>query len=222
MDTPNSEAAPAAMPSASTSTVNVNSSRDLVPATRSSSAGMRRSAIAATATRPASFTAVNARFSAMRPGVASATNTEGSRTSPMTVRRSSTTSQPTAMRPADVCRSRLSDRRRMRTTVLATDSDMPNTIAAGHANPIACDVVAPSTVMAPLAMTAPGTAMRRTSSSSSTLNCRPTPNMIRMMPISESCSANSWLATSPGVFGPTRTPASRYPTMGDSPIRWVT
>ena len=42
IETPNSSADPTAMPSATTSTVSVNSSRDRVAATRSSSQGMRR------------------------------------------------------------------------------------------------------------------------------------------------------------------------------------
>ena len=44
IDTPNTAADPTAMPSAMTSTVSVNSSRDRVAATRSSSHGMTRAA----------------------------------------------------------------------------------------------------------------------------------------------------------------------------------
>jgi hypothetical protein len=44
-------------------------------------------------------------------------------------------------------------------------------------------------------------------------------NISRITPISASCSASAGFATNPGVFGPSATPASRYPTIGDSPIR---
>ena len=86
----------------------------------------------------------------------------------MTVSRSSTTSQPTAMCPAEVCSSRLSDSTRTSTTVLATESDRPNTIEAGNEYPNARAATAPSARAVPLATRAPGTATRRTDSSSST------------------------------------------------------
>ena len=36
-----------------------------------------------------------------------------------------------------------------------------------------------------------------------------------MTPISANCSATAWLATNPGVNGPTRIPASKYPAMAE-------
>ena len=71
------------------------------------------------------------------------------------------------------------------------------------------DQSAPSAVATPLWTSAPGIATRRTASSSSTWNCKPTPNISRITPISASCSARCWSATKPGVCGPTRTPAKR-------------
>jgi len=50
--------------------------------------------------------------------------------------------------------------------VLATDSAIPNTIAAGHDQPKACATAAPSSVATTLCAMAPGTATPRTASSS--------------------------------------------------------
>ena len=58
---------------------------------------------------------------------------------------------------------------------------------------------APRTVATTLCAIAPGTATPRTASSSSRWNCRPTPNISRMTPISASCSASDASATKPGV-----------------------
>ncbi len=60
------------------------------------------------------------------------------------VNRSSTTSQPTATCPAEVCSSRLSASMRTSTTVLATASERPNTIDAGVAYPATRAAPAPS------------------------------------------------------------------------------
>jgi hypothetical protein len=58
-------------------------------------------------------------------------------------------------------------------------------------------------------MIAPGTAMARTDNRSCSENCSPTPNISRMMPISDSSLATAWSATNPGVNGPINTPAIR-------------
>ena len=118
------------MPSAITSTASVKSSRDRVAAIRSISQGMTRPPTRKTTARSAAI---------LRAAVASATATPdspgccppsmaGSKTSAVTVSRSSTTTQPTAMCPARVCRSRLSERTRISTTVLETEMAPPNTI----------------------------------------------------------------------------------------------
>ena len=61
--------------------------------------------------------------------------TAGSSTSTSTVKRSSTTSQPTAMWPAGVCRSPWSASTRMSTTVLATERARPKTSPADQPHP---------------------------------------------------------------------------------------
>ena len=100
IDTPNSVADPTAMPSASTRTVRVNSSRERVPATCSSSQGMTRPPTRRVkATRAAIFERRHAeghRHAEAGPS-AWAPIRAGSSTSTTTVNRSSTTSQPTAM-----------------------------------------------------------------------------------------------------------------------------
>ena len=57
--------------------------------------------------------------------------------------------------------------------------------------------------------TAPGIAMARTESRSSSEKCSPTPNISRITPISASSLASPWSATKPGVNGPIAMPASR-------------
>ena len=93
------------------------------------------------------------------------------------------------MCPAGVCRSlcrtaRGSARRCWRRRAPGRRPGRPTT---SHPNARASS--APSTVATALCATAPGIATRRTASSSSTWNCRPTPNISRMTPISASCSA---------------------------------
>ena len=73
--------------------------------------------------------------------------------------------------------------------MLATESAMPKTSPAGQGPAEATPIATPSAVATTLCTTAPGTATRRTASSSSTWNCRPTPNISRMTPTSASCSA---------------------------------
>ena len=67
----------------------------------------------------------------------------------------------------------------------------------------------PSSVATVICTTAPGTAMRRTASRSSSEKCSPTPNISSITPISESCEAMFTSATKPGVAGPMMMPASR-------------
>ena len=83
----------------------------------------------------------------------------GSSTSARTVNRSSTTSQPTAMWPACVCRSLLSASTRISTTVLATARAMPKIRPADQlpAERTAQEA-SPSAVATALCATAPGTA----------------------------------------------------------------
>ena len=211
IDTPNTTAEPTAIPSARVSTASVNNSRDRVAATRSSSQGITRLPTSTVnATSAATFSSVSS--SAMARWLAPPPprpKTAGSSTRATTVKRSSTTSQPTAICPVGVCRSRLSARMRTSTTVLATASAMPKTMPDDHDQPNSCAITAPSAVATRLCATAPGTATRRTASSSSTWNCSPTPNISRMTPTSASCSAIAASATKPGVCGPTRVPARR-------------
>jgi hypothetical protein len=99
MDTPNSVADPTAMPSASTRTVRLNSSRERVPATCSRSHGITRpptSTVKATST--AILSAVTVRVTGS-PGDPSGwlPRSAGRITSTPTVNRSSTITQATAM-----------------------------------------------------------------------------------------------------------------------------
>ena len=136
IETPNTAADPTASPIASASTVSVNSSRDRVAAMRSRITGItRRPTIAATATRPATLSSVSADARRERAPTVSSNLSAGSSTRTTTVSTSWTTSQPTAMCPAGVCSWRLSDSTRTSTTVLATESDRPKTMAAGHVQP---------------------------------------------------------------------------------------
>jgi hypothetical protein len=60
----------------------------------------------------------------------------------------------------------------------------------------------------------PGIATPRTAMRSAAEKCRPTPNIKRMTPISASWVASAVSAVNPGVKGPIRMPANRYPTNG--------
>ena len=92
----------------------------------------------------------------------------GSSTSTSTIARSSTTSQPTAMRPFAESRMPRLSSAFSSTTVLATDSEIPNTSAAPNGQPHAVATPAPSAVAATIWTTAPGSAILRTASRSST------------------------------------------------------
>ncbi len=105
IDTPKICADPTAMPSAMTSTVRVNSSRERVAATRSRTRGMTRApTIEVNASSADTFRAVSATAIQIDCPDSCGPKTAGSSTIARTVKMSSTTSQPTAMWPADVCR----------------------------------------------------------------------------------------------------------------------
>ena len=99
-------------------------------------------------------------------------------------------SQPTVMRPRSVSSSRRSCSRRSSTTVLATESAMPKTRPAPGVQPCHQPTAMPSGAATAAWAIAPGMAMARTESRSSSEKCKPTPNISRITPISA-----SWLAT---------------------------
>ena len=76
----------------------------------------------------------------------------------------STTSQPRATWPVVVCSALLSERTRVRTTVLATEMAMPKTAPAAHDQPKPCETTMPSKVAAPIWAAAPGRTIRWTAS----------------------------------------------------------
>ena len=98
IETPNTRAAPTAIPRATTSTASVNSSREPVSETTSRILGLTLPpANTTTATSAAIFTSARSSDSNSPSTVGSPPpNTVGRTTSAATVRRSSTTSQPTA------------------------------------------------------------------------------------------------------------------------------
>ena len=101
IETPKPRAEPTAMPSAITSTVSVNSSRDRVAATRSSTQGMNRpppTSVSKTSVTNLSSDQPTSPSRALAEPLPPPANC-GSSTSISTVSTSSTTSQPTAIRP---------------------------------------------------------------------------------------------------------------------------
>ncbi|MNR36144.1 hypothetical protein D3C85_1540390 [compost metagenome] len=109
----------------------------------------------------------------------------GSSTSTSTMARSSTISQPTAMRPLTLSSTPRSSSARSSTTVLATDRHKPNTSASPAGQPHHNAVAAPSAVATAICTTAPGTEMRFTAIRSDSEKCRPTPNISNITPISD-------------------------------------
>jgi hypothetical protein len=109
--------------------------------------------------------------------------------------RSSTTSQPTAMRPSCDSSVPRASSARSSTTVLATDSARPNTRAPASDQPQNSASPAPMAVATPICTTAPGTATRRTAIRSATEKCSPTPNISSITPISASWEASPMSAT---------------------------
>jgi hypothetical protein len=123
--------------------------------------------------------------------------------------RSSNTSQPSAALPGGRCRSSAPASMRIATTVEAIASARPKTRPAPRPQPASQATRSPAPVETVTCTSAPGTTTRRTASSSSRWNCRPTPNIRSTTPSSENCCAISPRATKPGVNGPTAMPASR-------------
>jgi len=124
--------------------------------------------------------------------------------------RSSTSDQPTAIRPGAAFSRPSSVMPRTINTVDAVARHMPSTNEPLIGQPSRkCPTHAPSTTTRPLAASAPGTAMRRTFQRSWNEKPRPTPNISSITPTSASFAASSALPTNPGVLGPMHTPASR-------------
>src|SRR3989344_4606576 len=138
-DTSNSLAAPKATPTAAATTHSVNSSREPVEATHHSMRGnTRRPMISMVATKASTLASVQPTVSTISCGVwasvppwlaASKPENTGSSTSTSTMNRSSTTSQPTAMRPLAVSSRPRASSALSSTTVLATDRHSPKTSA---------------------------------------------------------------------------------------------
>ena len=132
----------------------------------------------------------------------------GSRTRMTTVTRSSTISQPIAIRPCGVCSSPRSVIARRSTTVLATDSDSPSTSPPPRPQPSATPSMTPSSVATTICPSAPGIAIARTAARSRIEKWIPTPNISRMIPMSASSIAIAVSAMKPGVNGPRTMPAT--------------
>src|SRR5678815_3099718 len=148
-ETSNAAEEPYAMPSAMASTHSVNSSRVPARVTRISSHGTTRvPTTSASATNNATLPSVTRIASQVFAGVPGACTTlasppregasAGSNTSASTMARSSTMSQPTAIFPSEDCSALRSSSARSNTTVLATDSDNPNTRPAPTPQPMKC------------------------------------------------------------------------------------
>ena len=106
IDTLNTSEAPTAMPSARTSTVEREQLARVRPRDLVEQAGITRAPTSTVnATRAPTFSTVSSNAQASEVSRAAGPNSAGSSTSTSTVNRSSTTSQPTAMCPAGVCRS---------------------------------------------------------------------------------------------------------------------
>ena len=202
------------------STLSVNSSREPVRATFMSSHGTTRvPTTRANATKNVTLASVTSSVRAVLsevPGawieLASPPSTSaraGNMTSASTMARSSTMSQPTAILPSEDCSALRSSRARSSTTVLATDSDRPNTRPWPSVHPQKCAMAAPMAVAVAICATAPGSAMDFTDIRSLMEKCRPTPNISRITPISDSWLAMPASPTKPGVNGPTAMPAIR-------------
>ena len=116
-----------------------------------------------------------------------------------TVARSSTTSQPTAMRPCGRVelaavrqRAQQDDGARDRERQAEHDAAAPSPSRARRPS------AAPSSVATAIWTSAPGTAIARTASRSSSEKWMPTPNISRMTPISASSVATAGSAVRPG------------------------
>ncbi len=196
-DTSNNLAAPKATPTATATTVSVNSSCDPVRATHHRSLGNSRlptisisamKALTLASVRPMVCHSSPRGTSAaeLAPASSSRPDSAGSSTSTSTMTRSSTTSQPTAIWPLTDFSNPFDSRALSSTTVLATDRHKPNTSAAPKPQPQNIAAAIPSRVATRICTMAPGTAMRRTAIRSSNEKCKPTPNISSITPISAS------------------------------------
>ena len=173
------------------------------------------------ATNTAIFPNVSPTAPAMRRGEMSALSdfiantTAGRMTMVRMIKKSSTSSQDTLMRPSSLLISLRSSSTRRNTMVLATESDAPSSVASRKGSFNSRPSPSPTPPTNALCSTEPGTLVQRTDQISSTEIFRPTPNISRMMPISESCIARCTSAVKPGEYGPTARPASKYPTTGE-------
>ena len=155
------------------STHSVNNSREPVRVTRISSQGTTRvPTTSASATNSATLPSVITSASQVLDEVPGACTmlvsppsvraSAGSITSASTMARSSTISQPTAIFPSEDCNALRSSSARSSTTVLATDSDNPNTRPLPKLQPSMCAMPAPMAVAVMICASAPGSAMWRT------------------------------------------------------------
>ena len=202
---------------AAATTASVNNSREPVPATCQSSQGITLRPTASinpikAPTCSRVFATVMPTDSPAEADGASPPSTPasgGNRTRTSTVARSSTTSQPTAIRPFMLSSTPRASSALSRTTVLAQDNDSPNNRPCPHSQPQAIATPSPSKVAHVICTTAPGTAIRLTASKSPNEKCRPTPNISNITPISDNWAARCMSATKPGVAGPIKIPATR-------------
>ena len=118
-------------------------------------------------------------------------------------------SHPTAICPFTVLSAPRASSARSSTTVLATESAVPNTRLGPRSQPQDRAIRVANPVAAAIWTMAPGTAMRWTAIRSRMEKWSPTPNIISMTPISASSVVSSMSATYPGVAGPMRIPATR-------------
>ena len=208
------------MPTAVTMTHKVKSSREPVRAICQSSHGKsRRPTTSMSAIKTETWPRVNTIVVSKPLSPASSeggfvwppshTESAGSSTSTRTITRSSTTSQPIAIRPLTDSRTPRLSSALSRTTVLATESARPNTMPAARPQPQRAVTAMPSKVATTIWTRAPGRAIWRTANKSSKEKCSPTPNINNITPISASWLESSWSATKPGVAGPMMMPAIR-------------
>ena len=127
----------------------------------------------------------------------------GSSTSTRTTTRSSTTSQPTAMRPfTEPSTPAVLERAQQHDRAGDREREAEHERRAQAPAPEHRGAPTPSAVATTICTIAPGMAMRRTASRSSSEKCSPTPNIISITPISASWPASATSATKPGVAGP--------------------
>ena len=206
-------------------TANVNNSREPVLATCNKAHGrMRLPAINITAIKAETWSKVSpiinqidfASVATAAVAVAALSpnkvDSGGNKTKTKTVTKSSTTKQPTVIFPGIALIKSLASNAFKATTVLAQDSDNPTIKLAPHDHPQHLANKIPKIVEIVICVIAPGTAIFLTDIKSFVEKCSPTPNINNITPISESCLPNSTSAVNPGLPGPIKIPAIRYPT----------